>query len=194
QCHEPWQAGSWKRFSRRKWRKETQSGQVDQRAFIDPVKIRPRRTELWRALHPTLQAHADVWGWHRVHISVLGFGLHAFSTIDGHEHVHPRGPFGVRFQVNSESESLFVDLGGRCRADLGFANKALSLVSENEPRSFNPTIEFAPPIEFCILYLKQIGKVSICLNPDVEVDRFGLVIENLEVFVKAATHGALADN
>src|SRR5690348_7063406 len=41
QRHEPWQAGSGKSFSRRKLRKEPQSGQVNQRALIDSLEVLP---------------------------------------------------------------------------------------------------------------------------------------------------------
>src|SRR5215468_9641846 len=96
-----------------------------------------------RALHPTLQAHTNVWGWYIVHIFVLGFCLESFGAVPGDENVHARGPFAMRFEVNFEAKSLLVNLASRARGDLGFAHEALPLVTENEPISIHSPIEFA---------------------------------------------------
>src|SRR5215471_8909411 len=114
--------------------------------------------ELWCVLHPTLQAHANVWGRYVVHIPVFGFGLEPFGSVLSDENVHPCGPLAMRFQVNFEAKSLLVNLSRRAGGDLGFAHEALPLVTENKPISFHAPIEFACPIKFFIFHLKQISK------------------------------------
>src|SRR5262249_28171027 len=98
----------------------------------------------------------------------------------------------MRFEVNLEAKSLLVNLSGRARGDLGFAHEALSLVTENKSISIHAPIEFAGPIKFFVLHLKQIGKVGIRFNPHIQVDRRGFVIQNLDVFMKASAHRTLS--
>src|SRR5215471_19134621 len=98
----------------------------------------------------------------------------------------------MRFEVNLEAKSPLVNLSGRAGGDLGFADEALPLVTENKSISFHSPIEFACAIKFFVFHLKQISKIGICFNPHIQVDRLGFVIQNLNVFVKASAYCALA--
>src|SRR5262249_472460 len=102
------------------------------------------------------------------------------------------GPFAMRFQVNFEMKSSFVNLSGCAGRNLGFADEALPLVTENEPISFDSPVEFAGAIEFLVFHLKQISKIGIRFNPHLQVDWLGFVIHNLDVFVKSSANRALA--
>jgi len=98
----------------------------------------------------------------------------------------------MRFEVNLEAKSPLVNLGGRAGGDLGFADEALPLVTENKSISYDSPIEFARPIKFFVFHLKQISKIGIRFNPHIQVDRLGFVIHNLDVFVKASANRALS--
>src|SRR5262245_8767073 len=117
--------------------------------------------KLWRAVHPTLQTHPNVWGWHIVHIPVLRFCLEPFGAVLSDENIHPRRPFAMRLEVNFEAKSLLVNLSGSAGGDLGFAHEALPLVTENKSIALHSSIEFACAIEFFVFHPKQIGKISI---------------------------------
>src|SRR5215472_2026416 len=113
-----------------------------------------------RALHPALQAHANVGSRYIMHISVLGFCLESLGAVDSDENIHSGGPLGMRFKVNFEVKSLVIYLGGRAGGDLSFAHEALPLVAENEPIFLHPPIEFARSIKFLVLHLEQISKIG----------------------------------
>src|SRR5215475_2553365 len=100
----------------------------------------------------------------------------------------------MRFKVNAEAKSLFIDFGRDARCYPGFAHKLLSLVTENQAVAINALVELSRSLEQGVLHLEEIGEVRVGFDHDIQIDGLRFMIRNLEVFVKSSAHRALSNN
>src|SRR5215469_3278387 len=90
-----------------------------------------------------------------------------------------------------EAKSLFIDFGRGTRAYPGFTHELLPLISDDEAILINALVELTRTLEQRILNLEKISEVRVGFDPDIQINRFSLVIGDLEVFVKSTANRAL---
>ncbi len=190
--HEPREAGRGQAPSARDGWCEAKRGEIDQAAPVRDLERIGVAFESRRLGQPALQASPHV----RPSLSLTAHVLRpdVRSPGPGRDHDIEIGrPLALGLDPNRKSQTLLVDLRGRGRGDRGLARERPPLVTEQQPPVLDPRV-VAPFLLKRILDLEQVGEIAGCVDPDLEVDRLRVVIQDRQFLVEAVADGAPPDH
>ncbi len=180
--HEPREAGRGQALPRRDRRREAQSREVDQaplvgrlqrvRVALDPRRgLQPAREVLLHVLPPALAGELRPL----VPLAVAE---------EGGDDVEPGRPLAVRLDRRREREAVLVDLRRSRGRDQRRPAVGVALVAEPQHAAALDPGHVLPLLGERVLDLEEVGEVAAGLDPDGQVDRLVLVVQDRQLLVE----------